>query len=110
MDKLYFSTEALAALFFKYTTLMVLIRAHVICRSNPFPDVNAFDKVEIGKRQENLANDVVPMGRSIQILNFEHQCSLQHFSMAKFVSETLIEHWILCFTLHRRLTAIPLIR
>jgi hypothetical protein len=78
--------------------------------SDPFPDVNSFDKIEIGEWKEDLADDVMPVGRSIQILNFEHQRSLQHFSVGQLVGETVIEDRILGFALHRCLAAITLIR
>ncbi len=88
----------------------MFVKAYLIGWSNPFPDVNSFDKIEIGKGKEDLADDVMPVGRSIQILNFEHQRSLQHFSVGKLVGKTLIEDRILGFALHRCLTAISLIR
>ena len=88
----------------------MFVKAYLIGWSNPFPDVNSFDKIEIGKGKEDLADDVMPVGRSIQILNFEHQRSLQHFSVGKLVGKTLIEDRILGFALYWCLTSISLIR
>lgn len=82
----------------------------MICGSDSFPYVDSLDEVEVGEGQEDLADDVVPLGRSIEILNFEHQRSLEHLPVGQLVSETLIEHRILRLALHRRLPAIALIR
>lgn len=79
-------------------------------RSDPFPQVNSLNEVEVGEGQKDLADNVVPLSGSIQVENFEQERPFEHLAMCQLVGEALIEDGILRLALHLRLSTIPLIR